>query len=184
VERVPSPIDIEDALEVWGMIQGYELSLGLPRLVRNTPLRHLVWNGVIRALYGFLASYLVKGSGLSDRGYREALARRDELRAQVDAFCSEMDAWVTPVGAIAAFRQCRTGARLDINGEPVPYALPFAAYLPALAVPGHPIATLPAGFTREGNGPRRPIGVQIHGRYGQDAGLLATARTLDRAWGT
>jgi len=179
VKRVPAPIAIEEALSVWGRIQGYELSRGLPWLLRDTPARHIIWNGVIRALYGFLASYLVTGSGLDERGYQDALHRRDRLRADLDDFLQDVDAWVTPVAAIPSFRQCRTGARLSIDGESVPYALPFSAYLPALAVPGNPIATLPAGWTHAGDEPRRPIGIQVHGRFNHDEDLLAISQTLE-----
>ncbi|HHP7237591.1 amidase [Longibacter sp.] len=179
VQRVAAPIDIEEALSVWGRIQGYELSRGLPWLLRDTPGRHVIWNGVIRALYGFLASYLVVGSGLDERGYQNALTHRDKLRATLNDFLDDFDAWVTPVAAIPSFQQCRTGARLSIDRETVPYALPFSAYLPALAVPGHPIATLPAGWTRAGDEPSRPIGIQVHGRFNQDRDLLATSQTLE-----
>ena len=182
VEHVPSPIDIDEALDVWGRIQGYELTAGLPWIARHGPLRELIWNGGIRSMYGFLASYLVAGSRLSSRDYLDALDDRDRLTSQIDAFLSDIDVWITPVSALPAFRQCWTGSTLDIDGEPVPYALPFAAYLPALAVPGHPIVTLPAGFsTPRADAPRRPIGLQVHGRPGRDTDLLSMCRTLDAA---
>jgi amidase len=182
VEHVPSPINIDEALDVWGRIQGYELTAGLPWVARHGPLRELIWNGAIRGMYGFLASYLARGSRLGSRGYLDALADRDRLTAQIDAFMSDVDAWITPVCALPAFRQCWTGTTLDIDGEPVPYSLPFAAYLPALAVPGHPIATLPAGFsTPQADAPRRPIGLQVHGQPGRDAELLSVCRALDAA---
>lgn len=182
VAPVPSPIDIDEALDVWGRIQGYELTAGLPWAARHGPLRELIWNGAIRGMYGFLASYLVAGSRLGSHGYLDALADRDRLTAQMDAFLSDVDAWITPVSAVPAFRQCWTGTTLDIDGEPVPYALPFSAYLPALAVPGHPIVTLPAGFSSpRPDAPRRPIGLQIHGPPGRDAELLSVCRALDAA---
>ena len=184
VDHRPPPFDIDDALDVWGRIQGYELSAGLPALVRRTPLKRLVWDGAVRFLYGFLADGLSRGSRLDSRGYMQAVGRRRSLTQRVDRYLREWDVWITPVAAIPSFAQCRTGAELRIEGEPVPYALPFAAYLPALAVPGHPVLTLPVGFTRPRDGRHRlPIAVQVHGRPGHDARLLAAGRTLERIVG-
>lgn len=182
VTQVPSPFDIDEALEVWGRIQGFELTAGLPWAARHGPLRELIWNGCIRSLYGFLASYLVTGSRLDSRGYLDALDARDRLTSQLDVWLSDVDAWITPTSAIPAFRQCWTGTTLEIDGEPVPYAMPFATYLPALAVPGHPIVTLPAGFTKPSpEAPRRPVGLQVHGRPGRDMHLLSVCQALDTA---
>ncbi|PEN14463.1 amidase [Longibacter salinarum] len=184
VRSVACPIDMDEALIVWGRIQGYELSRGLPWVFRDTPGRHIIWNGVIRFLFGFLASYLVAGAKLSKREYQEALQHRDDLRAELDSFLETVDAWITPTASIPSFPHCRTGRSLEIDGESVPYALPFAYHLPALAVTGHPIVTLPAGFTQKGNEPQRPIGVQVHGRYRHDDAVLATAHALETVIGT
>jgi amidase len=175
VRETTPPIDLDDALDTWALVQGYELTAGLPRPVRNTPLRELVWRGYVRREYGFLADRMARGARLDARGYFETLNRKEDLALQMDDFFADVDAWITPVAPMPAFRHCAAGTDLPVNGRDVPYAAPFAHHLCATALTGHPVVTLPAGFSSGG----LPIGVQVHGRRGTDLDLLATAATLD-----
>jgi amidase len=176
VERSAPPVDQEKALDVWGRIQGYELTAGLPSLLRKTPLKHLVWQVGVRSGYGYLAGYLHRGARLDATGYLTALDEREALSRTLDHALTEADLWITPAVARPAFRHCRTGADLTIDDTSVPYALPMAPYLCATAVTGHPILSLPAGRSPSG----LPINLQIHARRGQDDMLLAAGRALDR----
>ena len=175
VRETAPPVDLDDALDTWARIQGYELTAGLPRPVRNTPLRELVWRGYVRREYGFLADRMVRGARLDARGYFEALNRKEALALQMDAFFADVDAWITPVAPMPAFEHCAAGTDLAVNGRRVSYAAPFAHHLCATAVTGQPVVTLPAGVSTGG----LPIGVQVHGRRGTDLDLLATAATFD-----
>jgi amidase len=175
VEQRPAPIDIEEALTTWADIQGYELGASLPGPFRVQPLKTLVWHGWTRYTFGFLGRRLARGAHLSPRGYLSALDRRARLARLLDAFLTEWDLWLTPVASIPAFPHQPTGDDLAIEGEPVPYALPFAVYNCATAVTGHPILTLPAGHADNG----LPIGLQVHARRHRDAGLLAAGRALE-----
>jgi amidase len=175
VRRRPPPFDVDDALEVWGRIQGYELNASLPAPLRRLPLREVVWEGAVRAVFGFLAGPLARGARMDARRHAAALDRREGLARTVDRFLSRWDLWITPVAGRPAFRHCRAGSRLSIDGVDVPYALPFAAYNCATAAPGHPILTLPAGRTDEG----LPVGLQVHARRSADAALLAAGRRLE-----
>jgi amidase len=179
VERRDPPVPMEEALDTWGHIQGFELSAGMPGPLRYAPFKHVLWHGFVRSQYGFLAGPLARGAQLRPRGYFQALDRKEELSRSVDAFFSEWDLWVTPVASIPAFEHCAPGADLSIEGVSVPYALPFAIYSCATAVTGHPILTLPVG--RADNG--LPIGLQVHARRGRDAALLAAGRTLSNVLG-
>ena len=176
VERSAPPVDQEKALDVWGRIQGYELTAGLPSILRKTPLKHLVWQVGVRSGYGYLADYLHRGARLDATGYLTALDEREALSRTLDHALTEADLWITPAVARPAFRHCRTGADLTIDGTSVPYALPMAPYLCATAVTGHPILSLPAGRSPSG----LPINLQVHARRGQDDMLLAAGRALDR----
>ena len=175
VEHRSAPIDIDEALTAWADIQGYEMGASLPAPLRVPPLKTLVWYGWMRYKFGFLGRRLARGAHLSARGYLSALDRRTQLARLLDAFLTEWDLWITPVGSIPAFPHQQTGRDLSIESEPVPYALPFAVYNCATAVTGHPILTLPAGHAENG----LPIGLQVHARTGRDAALLAASRCLE-----
>ena len=179
VEHREPPLDMGDALDTWGRIQGYELTAGLPGPLRYPPLKQLVWHGLVRALFGFLSDHLAQGSRLSRREYAKVLDHRERLARSLDTTFTDWDLWLTPVASIPAFTHCRTGADLSLDGTSVPYALPFAVYNCATAVTGHPILTLPAGRAKNG----LPIGLQVHARRGQDAALLAAGRTLSDVLG-
>jgi len=175
VERRDYPVDAEAALATWGLVQGYELTAGLPGPFRVPPLRTLVWRGLVRHKYGFLADHMAEGARLSARDYLKALGRRTRLARRLDAALPPGTLWLTPVASIPAFTHRRTGADLAIEGAPVPYALPLAVYNCATAVTGHPILTLPAGRSGEG----LPIGLQVHARRGADPFLLAAGQCLE-----
>jgi amidase len=147
--------------------------------VRRLPLRELVWEGAVRAVFGFLAGPLARGARMDAHRHAAVLDRREGLARTVDRFLHRWDLWVTPVAGRPAFRHCRAGSRLPIDGVDVPYALPFAAYNCATAAPGHPILTLPAGRTDEG----LPVGLQVHARRRADAALLAAGRRLEAVLG-
>lgn len=174
VEHRPPPVEVDDALETWGRIQGFELSASVPGPLRYTPLKQLLWHGVVRSQFGFLAGPLARGAQSPPRQYFAALDQKEQLARTLDSFLSNWDLWLTPVASIPAFAHQRTGADLSIEGVSVPYALPFAVYNCATAVTGHPILTLPVGRSREG----LPLGLQVHARRGEDDALLAAGRTL------
>lgn len=175
VEREPAPVNLDAALSTWADIQGAELSAGMPGPLRLQPGKALLWYGAVRSIFGFLGRRLARGAHRSMRGYLRALDRRAALTRRLDSFFGSWDLWITPVASVPAFSHRRTGAPFSLEGVSVPYALPFAAYNCATAVLGHPILTLPAGRSEEG----LPIGLQVHGRPGHDAALLAAGRRLE-----
>ena len=175
VEREPAPVNLDAALSTWADIQGAELSAGMPGPLRLQPGKALLWYGAVRSIFGFLGRRLARGAHRSMRGYLTALDRKAALTRTLDSFFGSWDLWITPVASVPAFSHRRTGAPFSLEGVSVPYALPFAAYNCATAVLGHPILTLPAGRSEEG----LPIGLQVHGRPGHDAALLAAGRRLE-----
>ena len=177
VHEVAPPVDLEDALTTWARIQGYELTVGLPSVVRKTPLREALWLGWIRREYGFLAERMARGARMDAPDYFAALAHKDALARRLDRFFTDVDAWITPTAPMPAIPHVPAGTDLSVGGQTVPYAQPFAYHLCATAVTGQPIVAMPAGRSDDG----LPIGVQVHGRRGADLDLLATAATLDRA---
>lgn len=175
VASQPAPIDVDEAVETWANIQGFELSASVPGPLRVAPLKQLLWYGAVQAQFGFLGRLLAQGAHSSSRDYFAALERKDQLVRSVDRFLTEWDLWLTPATSIPAFTHRPTGRPLHIEGVSVPYALPFATYTCAMAVPGHPILTLPAGHSAKG----LPIGLQVHARQGRDGALLAAGHSLE-----
>jgi amidase len=95
------------------------------------------------------------------------------LSARIDAWCGDLDLWVTPtVGGPPP----RVGTMDGLAPRDAFAAIaPIGQYTAPFNVSGQPAATLPAGLDDDG----LPIGVQLVARRGQDALLLAVCRHLE-----
>lgn len=113
-----------------------------------------------------------QGRGLLHASVRDAHAA---LSAKVLSWCGDADLWLTPtVGAPPPrIGSLRGLAPSDIFGA----IAPIAQFTAPFNVTGQPAASIPAGFTPDG----MPIGVQLVGRHGEDALLLAVCRELEAA---
>jgi Asp-tRNA(Asn)/Glu-tRNA(Gln) amidotransferase A subunit family amidase len=110
-----------------------------------------------------LNAFLDEGRAVGDAAHAEALARRAELAAALDAFLAGADAVLSPPATGEA------PASLESTGSPV--------FCTIWSLTGVPALTLPAG-----RGPRGlPLGLQLAGRHGDDAGLLAAAAWCEAA---
>jgi amidase len=95
------------------------------------------------------------------------------LSARVDAWCGDLDLWITPtvggppprIGVMEGLAPADAFAAIAPIGQ---FTAPFN-------VSGQPAASLPAGLTDDG----LPIGVQLVGRRGEDALLLEVCRRLE-----
>ena len=69
----------------------------------------------------------------------------------------------------------------------VPYWQAMLPFVTPFTVTGHPVVTVPMGHVEVGggvSGTAVPFGVQVVGRIGDDANLLATAKHIEDAlWG-
>ncbi|MEM9152684.1 MAG: amidase, partial [Cyanobacteria bacterium P01_F01_bin.3] len=179
VEEVAIPrIDWEELLELWGLIQGCELSAYLPAAIRRTPLRHLLPQLYWRQRIGNsrLASYLASGMALSVDEYLQLLDRRDGIIQTMDTFLSAYDGWLAPVAPTVAIAHRKPGTPIEINGNDYAYADSFGLYLAATAVLATPAVSFPIGFARSG----LPVGVQLHGRRWRDESVLAIAKEIQK----
>jgi Asp-tRNA(Asn)/Glu-tRNA(Gln) amidotransferase A subunit family amidase len=109
------------------------------------------------------AQMLDAGMTIGADEYDRALARTAEARAGLDAFFGSCDAVLVP----AAPGEAPVG--LGNTGDPV-----FNRMWTLLGVP---CVTLPARWAENG----LPTGVQLVGRFGNDARLMACAAFLERA---
>jgi Asp-tRNA(Asn)/Glu-tRNA(Gln) amidotransferase A subunit family amidase len=107
----------------------------------------------------------------------KAWEERDRLRAELLDWMESVPLFVSPVGAVAAFRHEEFG-RVELCGESVPTfrAMGFAHAANAFDLPA---VCVPAGRTREG----LPVGVQITGRPFEEGRVLAAARVVEEAFG-
>ncbi|MBW4505491.1 MAG: amidase [Scytonematopsis contorta HA4267-MV1] len=114
------------------------------------------------------------------KGYFEALAKRDNLIAQMDKQLEQWDVWLCPVAMTTAFTHCAKGEALVVNGRKVPYMMASGAYTSPFALTGHPVVVIPIGKTQDG----LPIGMQIVGKRWREMELLRIAQQLDKLIGS
>ncbi len=107
------------------------------------------------------------GSTVTEADYRAALDRRNELLPAAEALLSGVDALFGPA---VPFVAPDTTPVLDSPLGEIEGLFSMAANLT-----GQPAIVLPAGQDRDG----MPIGVQLAGRRGQDAELLAVAAAIE-----
>ena len=129
-EITPTGFDFNQALEVWGHIQGFELSPFLPGLIKNTPLRKILPYFYWRYFFDNspVSTSLAPGMGMDALGYFQALTKRDYLIATMDKFLSDWDIWLCPVSPTPAFTHRRKSTPFEIEGKTVPYSLAIAMY--------------------------------------------------------
>ncbi len=128
-----------------------------------------------------LGSFVHHSTG-SYRDYALAAVARQRLKDRLAEWFTGWDAILCPVGPVPAFPHQHEGTLfdrdLDVDGSAVPYghlfdwiALATACHLPAVAAP--------AGATTTG----LPLGVQLIGRWDEEARLLDLARALEAELG-
>ena len=93
------------------------------------------------------------------------------------AFQERYDLILTPTAAVAPFPvEWRSGPK-EINGQPMPSYIDWAMLTYAFTVVGLPAISVPAGFTKSG----LPVGLQIAGRWRDEAGVLRAAAAFETA---
>lgn len=153
--------------------QGADVRVARPSL----PIRDMM-----NAYQGILMP-LVMGMPINTPEFKAAQATRDGFKKQLAAFFDEgWDAILAPVTPTPAFphdhSEPMAGRMLDVDGEKVSYlrglewiGLATSLHTPALSAP--------AGRTKSG----LPIGVQVIGRWNEEAAVLDYADALDGAFG-
>ena len=161
------------AIDIWGRVVGFDFSAGLPTYM---PFKRLFTYLFIYGKYrcGSWSKSLAKGINISPKNYAKALEEKNDISDQFNQFFNDWDIWITPVGAIPAFKHQRAGKPFIINGKKVPYTQALMPYNFSTAIMGHPVVTIPIGQTKQG----LPVGIQIHGRRWEDHRLLQIAKEL------
>jgi amidase len=117
---------------------------------------------------------LEMGRAVGPEEYAAAVATRDLLAGEVEQALAEVDALVLPTMAVTAPRLGTSEIGFGDRTEPVRAVMLRLTQL--FNVTGHPAVTLPmktAGLL--------PAGLQLAGRRGKTADLLAMAEAVERA---
>jgi amidase len=102
---------------------------------------------------------------------------RTDLFHRVRAFMERYDLILTPTAAVPPFPVEMTSGPREINGVPMQHYIQWALLTYAFTVINAPAISVPCGFTRDG----LPVGLQIAGRWRDEAGVLRAAAAFEKA---
>ncbi len=116
--------------------------------------------------------------GLALTGAQIATANRaqGQMFNRMQALLADFDFLVAPVSQVAPF-PLEQEYPAQIAGITMPDYIRWMRSCSRITVTGHPCISLPCSFTLDG----KPIGIQIVGRYRQEAALLAFAQAFEAA---
>jgi amidase len=124
-----------------------------------------------------LVKNIDQGLALTPSQIGRAERLRTELWERVRVFQERYDLILTPTAAVPPFPvEWRSGPK-EINGQPMPTYIDWAMLTYAFTVVGLPAISVPAGFTQSG----LPVGLQIVGRWRDEAGVLRAAAAFEGA---
>ena len=177
VTEIAPPFDAERCTDVYGLILGHEFKHLLPAPFRFRPFLR-VFNHFFntrRFQAGPFKESFQKGLLSTRARYQQALSSAEQLREQFFDRLEAFDVWLTPVAATAAIPHQRTGTWQVLHGQRVPYATYLGNFLVPTTLFHHPILSAPL----QAASTDFPIGVQLHGKPGQDWQLLADCMQLE-----
>ncbi len=120
-----------------------------------------------------------RGRKMSALEYKMDDVVRTEVFDAVQNVFENYDLLVTPTLSVPPFDNADNGNTVgpsEVNGEVVDPLVGWALTYP-INFTGHPAASIPAGFTRDG----LPVGLQIIGRCFADGDVLAASAAFERA---
>ena len=116
--------------------------------------------------------------GLALTGAQIAAANQahGQMFYRMRALLNDFDFLVAPVSQVTPF-PLEQEYPTEIAGIAMPDYIRWMRSCSRITVTGHPCISLPCGFTQDG----KPIGIQIVGRYRQEAALLSFAQAFEAA---
>jgi amidase len=137
---------------------------------------------VVRAHPGLAKDTVVwnveEGLALDAERIARARATRTEIVNRMAAFLDDYDALALPASLVPPFPVEVEWPR-EIDGTAMTTYLDWMRACTRISVTGHPAISIPFAFTPEG----LPVGLQLVGRYGDEAGLLRLAAAIEAAIG-
>lgn len=120
-----------------------------------------------------LVAVIERGKSVSGAQLATAYARRNDYYHGWREFMSAYDLFLCPTLPVTAFAAGRDHPG-EIAGQPTSY-LGWTAFTYPFNITGQPAATVPAGFAGDG----LPVGLQIAGRWRDDAGVLRASAAFE-----
>ncbi len=150
---------------------------------------HLLDDPAKAGLIGSSArSALERGRGIPGHVYARSLRAVNELRLYIDGLLEKFDLLLTPTTAIPAFDPRHRPQR--IAGREIHSITGFYPFTFPFNMTHHPAATVPCGFVSGAAGSSKgdlspgvglPVGLQVIGRRGDDAGVLRVCAAFEAA---
>ena len=130
-------------------------------------------------LLGYSRFFIEHGSKVTTADYARCLGLIDRLRADFANLFEGYDLLLSPTARFPAFRNGPYPGEVSGTSE-FPDQYFNGAFTMPINASGHPAASIPAGFSADG----LPIGLQIVGRKGDEASVIAAsgAFELARPW--
>jgi aspartyl-tRNA(Asn)/glutamyl-tRNA(Gln) amidotransferase subunit A len=154
---------VGDLREAWLPIAGAELFAGhIEDLAHHAPL-----------LTPVLRTILEEGSRVSGAEYAKALWNVHRIRAEMERVFSEYDILLTPTTPVGPVRISEILSNYSWPGDRLTGVVRFTSLA---NITGGPSASVPCGFTPDG----LPVGLQLTGRWGEDAKLLRVSAALEQ----
>src|SRR3954466_760608 len=116
-----------------------------------------------------------QGMRLTPEQIARATALRSALYHRMRAFLEEYDFLVCPVNQLPPYPVATEWPR-EIAGTKMTNYLDWMKSCYFITITSHPAISVPAGFTADG----LPVGIQIVGRYRDDAGVLQLAHAFEQ----
>jgi amidase len=124
-----------------------------------------------------LVRNIEQGLALTPAEIGQGERMRTDLFHRVRAFMEGYDLILTPTAAVPPFPVELTSGPRAINGVEMTHYIQWALLTYAFTVINAPAISVPCGFTRDG----LPVGLQIAGRWRNEAGVLRAAAAFEEA---
>jgi amidase len=165
VDAEPDLADADEAFHVLRALGFARKLAGEVRAHRDLVKDTVVWN-------------LEEGLALDAERIARAQATRSEVFSRTASFLSDYDALALPASLVPPFPVEVDWVR-EIAGVRLENYLDWMRACTRISVTAHPAISVPFGFTPDG----LPVGLQLVGRYGDEAGLLRVAAVVEAAAG-
>jgi amidase len=129
------------------------------------------------AMQDNLVRNIEQGLALTPAEIGQGERMRTDLFHRVRAFMEAYDLILTPTAAVPPFPVEMTSGPRAINGVEMTHYIQWALLTYAFTVINAPAISVPCGFTRSG----LPVGLQIAGRWRDEAGVLRAAAAFEEA---
>ncbi|MFK7786766.1 MAG: amidase [Crocinitomicaceae bacterium] len=172
--------NFHETIRLWGHLSNYETGNELPPLTRS--IGHLI----MKRKYSKIPMYTDLLKPISAKKYKTLRRRHEQIKAQFEKTLSSYDGLILPASSVLAFPHQKPDRRighlgiyttpLNVNGNPVQYAIATQSYSLPFNVLESPVACLPIALSKN----NLPIGIQLVGKKNFDFDLLEVAQVLDQ----